>query len=261
MIADSHCHLNILKDLPAALARSRDAGVGILQTVCTKISEFEEINQIAKENDKIFCSVGVYPHNVEIEGVPSVDQLIELTKGEKVIGIGETGLDYYHKADTKELQKESFLNHIEAAQITGLPLIIHTRLAETDMLDILKTQISKKQFKGVLHCFAGSDDFARAALKLGLSISISGIVTFQKANALQSVVKNLPLDRLLVETDAPYLAPVPFRGKTNEPAFLKYTVEALAQLLNKPFEIIAAATTQNFLDLFDKIKLSTLTKI
>jgi len=255
MIVDSHCHLNepvLCKNLPAILARAKSEGVGAFQTVCTKISEFEEIKKIAEEHKEVFCSVGVYPHTVEKEGVVEVEQLVKLTQGEKVIGIGETGLDYYHKDSTKDLQKKSFLNHIEAAQLTGVPLIIHTRNAEEDMIEILKKQMDRKKFKGVLHCFTGSKEFATAGLELGLYISIPGVITFNNAKPLQEVVKDLPLNKLIVETDAPYLAPVPFRGKTNEPALIKHTVAALAKLLNKSFDEVSTATTQNFFDLFDK---------
>jgi TatD DNase family protein len=257
MIIDSHCHLNnpaLIKDLPAVLARAKYAGVEMMQTICTKLYEFEEIKKIADDNKEVFCSVGLHPQSVEEEGLIDVEHLVKLTEAKKVIGLGETGLDYYRNDNTKELQKRSFLNHIEAAQITGIPVIIHSRDADEDMIDMLKTQMNRKRFKAVLHCFTGSKQFADAALELGLYISASGIVTFKNAKPLQSVIKDLPLNRLLVETDAPYLAPDPFRGKTNEPSFVKQTVTYLASLINKPFDDIASHTTQNFLELFDKAR-------
>jgi TatD DNase family protein len=259
MIIDSHCHLNEpffpKEDLPAILTRAKEAGVEILQTVCTRISEFEKIKRIAEENKEVFCSIGNHPCYLEDEGVVAVKRLVELTQEKKVIAIGETGLDYYHKDNTRELQKKSFLNHIEAAQLTELPLIIHTRNAEEDMADILKQQMAKKKFKGVLHCFTGSKSFALLGLELGLYVSIPGVITFKNAKSLQEVVKNLPLNRLLVETDSPYLAPTPLRGKPNEPALIKYTVASLAKLLNKSFDEVAKATSQNFLKLFDKTRI------
>ncbi|NRA73751.1 MAG: TatD family hydrolase [Rickettsiales bacterium] len=255
MIVDSHCHLNspsLFENLNEVLDRAKDADVKIMQTICTKISEFEEIKKIAEENNEVFCSVGVHPNYIEKEEIVTVEKLVELTKNKKVIGLGETGLDYYHDHSKKELQKKSFLNHIEAAQITGIPLIIHAREVEKDMSEILTQQMAKKKFKAVLHCFTGSKKFAETALELGIYISISGIITFKNAKELQSTVQSLPLNRLLVETDAPYLAPVPFRGKTNEPAFTKFTVTALANLLNKTFNEVAKATTENFFAVFDK---------
>lgn len=208
--------------------------------------------KIAQENDNIFCSVGVHPNYVAEEKIVTTEELVNCCKNSKTIGLGETGLDYYREKNAVSLQKQSFLNHIKASQITGIPVIIHARDAEEDILEILMQEMAKKKFKAVLHCFTGSQKFAHSALELGLYISISGIITFKNARDLHKTVQNLPLDRLLVETDAPYLAPVPFRGKTNEPSFTRYTVEALAKLLNKSFQEIAQATTNNFLTLFDK---------
>ena len=261
IIVDSHCHLNspqLFKDLSSVIARAKEANVKIMQTVCTKISEFEEIKKIVKKHEEIFCSVGVHPNNVKEEGIIEIEELVQLTQGKKVIGLGETGLDYYHADDAKELQKQSFINHIKTAQTTNIPLIIHSRNAEEDMAKILKDQMAKKKFKAVLHCFTGSKEFANFALELGLYISLSGIITFTNAKTLQSVVKDLPLNKLLVETDAPYLAPTPFRGKINEPAFTKYTVEALATLLNKPFDDVAKTTTDNFFSLFEKSSITNI---
>jgi TatD DNase family protein len=241
-----------MKNLPEIFARARENRIGLMQTICTKLSDFEEIQRIASENKEVFCSVGLHPEHVGEEGIIDVETLANLTKGEKVIGLGETGLDYYRGSNTKELQRKSFLNHIEAAQITGIPVIIHSRDAEEDMIEILKDQMARKKFKAVLHCFTGSKAFAKEALELGLYISASGIVTFKNAKPLQEIFKEIPLNRLLVETDAPYLAPDPFRGKANEPAFVKNTVDFLAKLLDRSFDSIAESTTKNFLALFDK---------
>jgi TatD DNase family protein len=255
MLVDSHCHLNfpsLTGNLPEVLARANKAGLELMQTICTKLSEFEEIKKIADEHKDVFCSVGVHPQNVKEEGVVEVAHLVKLTLGNKVIGIGETGLDYYRSDEVKELQKQSFINHIKAAQLTGLPVIIHSRNADEDMLQILKDQMARKKFKAVLHCFTGSKAFADSALELGIYISASGIVTFKNAKPLQEVFKNVPLNRLLIETDAPYLAPGPLRGRTNEPAFIKHIAQFLVRLLGISFDDLARYTTQNFFELFSK---------
>ncbi len=254
MLVDSHCHLNSkgLMHLPDIIFRAKEAGISTMQTICTKLSEFEEIKKISDEYKEVFCSVGVHPDHVKEEGIVDVEHLINLTQGEKVIGIGETGLDYYRGNDSKELQKQSFINHIKAAQSTGLPVIIHSRDADEDMLQILKEQMTIKKFKAVLHCFTGSKKFADAALDLGVYISASGIVTFKNAKDLQEVFKNIPLNRLLIETDAPYLAPDPCRGKINEPSFVQHTAIFLAKLLNISFDELSKTTTKNFFDLFSK---------
>jgi TatD DNase family protein len=205
---------------------------------------------IADSYPQVFASVGVHPNHVTQYTLPEVGTLVELAEHKKVIGLGETGLDYYRGSHVAELQKKSFLNHIDASRVTGLPVIIHARDAEADLADILQTEMRRKKFKALLHCFTGTAELAKLALELGLYISISGIVTFKNAKPLQAIVQSLPLDRLLVETDAPYLAPTPWRGQSNEPAFLKYTVDFLGQLLDKTGDEIAAATTQNFMTLF-----------
>jgi TatD DNase family protein len=253
MIVDSHCHLNMLPmkgDVPAVLERAQASGIELLQTICTSLEEFEEVVNIADTYPQVFASVGVHPNHVTQSTVPEVDMLVKLAGHKKVIGLGETGLDYYRGLETAEFQKKSFLNHIEASRITGLPVIIHAREAEADIADILKAEMRRAKFKALLHCFTGSSSLAELALELGLYISISGIVTFKNAKPLQEIVKSLPLARLLVETDSPYLAPVPFRGKSNEPALLKHTVNFIGQLLDKTSDEIAAVTTQNFMKLF-----------
>lgn len=253
-IVDSHCHLDLIRgkglDIGDVLKEARDNNVKALQTICTKISEFPKILEIANLDSNIYASVGIHPNNVGDEPFAASDEIVKLTKHEKVIGIGETGLDYYYEHSPKELQKKSFLEHIKASQETGLPTIIHTRNAESDTADILESQMKSKTFPALLHCFTSSRKLAFAALDLGLYISISGIVTFKNAKELQEVVRDIPLDRLLVETDAPYLAPVPHRGKINQPAYTRYVVDFIAELKGITPEEAVHATTNNFYKLF-----------
>jgi TatD DNase family protein len=254
-IVDSHCHLNfkpLFSDLDKVLERAAAAEVKLMQNICTKISEFEEIRLIAERHDNVFCSVGVHPHEAEKEGAIEVKDLASLSNHPKVIGIGETGLDYYYEHSDRKFQKTSFITHVNVSRETLLPLIIHNRNSDKDMIDILRTEMKAGEFKGVLHCFSSTEELAKAALDLGLYISMSGIVTFKNARKLRNIVKNIPLDRLLVETDSPYLAPEPMRGKKNEPSFALYIVKYLANLLGETPEKIAETTTQNFFRLFGK---------
>lgn len=258
MLVDSHCHLNFpdFNDRVDEVVKNANAnGVQYMQTICTKTSEFPAILDIATKYKNIWCSVGVHPNNVEDEPLAPSEKLIELAKNDKVIGIGETGLDYYYEHSPRELQQQSFKNHIIASQETGLPVIVHTRSADDDTIDILQEHMAKKPFPGLIHCFSTSAKLAYAAIEMGMYISISGIVTFKKATELQDIVKELPLERLLVETDAPYLAPVPFRGKTNEPAYTKHTAEFIADLKGISYEEVAKVTTDNFFNLFKKAKI------
>lgn len=253
MIIDSHCHLNyeaLSSQLDEVLARAKAADVLMLQTICTKLSDVPVIKQIAEKYENIFCSIGVHPHEVEKEGIPSVDQLLELAKHKKVIGLGETGLDYYYEHSKRDLQIQSFINHIKASQLTQLPIIVHTRDADDDTCRILADEMQKAPFPGLIHCFSTTKKLADTAIELGMYISISGIITFKSASELRDIVKTLPLNRLLVETDSPYLAPIPMRGKSNEPAFIKYTVECLAELFEVSPSYIADVTTKNFIKLF-----------
>lgn len=255
LIVDSHCHLNfevLHKELDAVVERAHKANVKVMQTVCTKVSEFEKIKAIAERYENIYCSAGVHPNDVATEGVISVEDLFNLTLHKKVIGLGETGLDYHYEYSNRKIQRESFLNHIEVARKSELPLIIHNRNSDEDMIEILKHEMKRGQFKALLHCFSSSSQLAKEALDLGLYVSISGIVTFKNATALRDIVKNLPLDRLLIETDAPYLAPEPMRGRPNEPSFLKYTLVYLADFLGKTPGELAKITTENFYRLFSK---------
>lgn len=254
-IVDSHCHLDfdVFKDdLPEVLARAKEAGVEVMQTICTRVSKFEQVKKIALEHDNIYCSVGIHPNEVENEKAITAGDLIDHAKHPKVIGFGETGLDYYREQSDHKLQIRSFREHIKAARITNIPLIIHTRSADADTISLISDEMKLGKFTGLIHCFTAGADLANAMLELGLYISISGIVTFSNAKELQQVVKTLPLERLLVETDAPYLAPAPNRGKQNEPAFTRFTVEFLANLFGKTPEYVAAVTTENFYNLFTK---------
>lgn len=256
-IVDSHCHLDFddfSNDLDEVIGRARAAGVSVMQTICTKLSRFEKIHQLAMRYQDIYCSVGVHPNEVIVDGVPAVARLLECANLPKVIGLGETGLDYYRGIADRDLQIESFVNHIKVAQQTSLPLIIHMRDAEEDMLELLTKHMQEQKFAGLIHCFTASKEFAERVLALDMYISISGIVTFNNAKALQATVRELPLDRLLVETDAPYLAPVPHRGRRNEPSYTRNTVEFLARLFERSVEEISETTTANFYRLFAKAK-------
>ncbi|MFN7038453.1 MAG: TatD family hydrolase [Alphaproteobacteria bacterium] len=256
MLVDSHCHLNFpefKKDFASILKNAEEADIRIMQNICTKISEFNEILTTSNQYSNIYCSVGIHPHEVENEPIISAAEIIKYTKNDKVIGIGETGLDFYYENSKKELQIESFTNHINAARETGLPLIIHTRSAEEETLRILTEELKKGKFSAVIHCFTGTEEFAKEMLELGFYISISGIVTFKNAIDLQNTVAKLPLDRILIETDAPYLAPIPYRGKCNEPSYLKSTAEFIANLKMISLEELAKKTTENFLRLFNKV--------
>lgn len=256
LIVDSHCHLNFpdfAEDFDAVVASARLSGVGVMQTICTRMSEFDTIHAIAMGHEGIYCSVGVHPCNVGEAEVVSVAELVAKAQNPKVIGLGETGLDYYHdKGDSKDKQKVSFRNHIEASRQTGLPVIVHTRDAEEDTVAILKEETAKGAFPFLIHCFTGTAWLAEQVLPLGGSISLSGILTFKNAKEIQAVAKELPLEKVLVETDAPYLAPMPYRGKRNEPAYTRHTCEYLAQLKGISLEAAAAQTTDNFFTLFNK---------
>jgi TatD DNase family protein len=256
LLVDSHCHLDfkpMFEDMSGTLARARAAGVGTLLTIGTKLREFAKVRAIAEANDNVFCSVGVHPHEAENEETDS-KSLIELTKHPKVVGIGETGLDYYYDRSPRARQKENFRAHIKAASETGLPLIVHTRDADADMAEMLAEAKAAGPLKGVLHCFSSSRQLAEKAVELGFYISISGIVTFKNAEDLRQTIKVLPLERLLVETDSPYLAPVPMRGKSCEPAYVMHTAAKVAELKGIGPEQLALVTSANFFALFDRAR-------
>lgn len=255
MLVDSHCHLNFpdfRDDLDAVVGRARESGVKVMQTICTGMEEFDEVHAIAQKHENIYCSVGVHPNESGKTPVVPAAALVEKTKSAKVIGIGETGLDYHYPDTDKPSQTASFLAHIEAARQTGLPLIVHSRDADDDMAKMLSDEMARGKFKGLLHCFSSSKALADKAVELGFYISLSGIITFKNSGAVRDAIKDVPMDRLLVETDAPYLAPVPYRGKRNEPSFTVHTNKALADVKGVSEEACARATTENFFRLFDK---------
>jgi TatD DNase family protein len=255
MLIDSHCHLNyagLAENQPAVLERARAAGVGLMLNISTRSSEWDAVIGTAEREDDVMASVGIHPH--EADQHPEIDTrtLVEKARHPKVVGIGETGLDYYYDHSDRAWQRQSFRAHIDAARETQLPLIVHTRDAEDDTYAILAEEMGKGAFPALIHCFTGTGPFADRMLALGLTISISGIVTFKNARDLQQVAKSIPLDRLLVETDSPFLAPVPHRGQTCEPAFVADTARFLADLREEPLETLAEATSANFHRLFAK---------
>ena len=259
MLIDSHCHLDfpeLTSDESGVLARARTAGVGGMLTIGTRLDQFERVRAIAERHDNVWCSVGVHPHEAKEEGQRTPDRLIEATRHPKVVGIGETGLDFYYEHSPREEQAESFRAHMAASRATGLPLIVHTRNADAETGDMLEEEHRKGAFPGLIHCFSSGRAVAERALALGLYISISGIVTFKAAEELRAIVRDVPLDRLLVETDAPYLAPIPKRGKTNEPAFVAHTAAKVAELKGVSLAELEAATTDNFFRLFTKAERS-----
>ncbi|WP_067106582.1 TatD family hydrolase [Sphingopyxis granuli] len=255
MLVDSHCHLNykgLAERQGEALARARAGGVTAMLNIATRESEWDAVLAVAEANADVWASVGIHPHDAD--GHPDVDtaKLVKRAAHPRVIGIGETGLDYYYDKSDRGRQRDSFRRHIHAAQQSGLPIIVHTREAEADTLALLGEEMGRAPYAGVIHCFTASDDFARGALDLGLYISISGIVTFRNAADLQATARWLPQERLLVETDAPFLAPVPHRGKPGEPAFVADTLAFLAELRGEDRDALAAATSENFYRLFNK---------
>lgn len=255
MLTDSHCHLNykgLVDEQAAVLDRARAAGVSAMLNISTRASEWDEVIGVAEREPDVWASVGIHPHEADTHPDVGVGTLVERASHERVIGIGESGLDFYYDRSDRDRQKASFRSHIVAARETGLPIIVHTRDAEEDTHRILEEEMGKGAFSGVIHCFTASEDFARKALELGLYISISGIVTFKNAKDLQATAARVPADRLLIETDAPFLAPVPHRGRPCEPAFVADTARFLAELRGVPVEELAEQTSSNFKTLFSK---------
>jgi len=251
MFVDSHCHLSfpeLAQQLPEVLQRMRDNDVIAALNVCTTLAEFPAVVQVAEQQDNICASVGVHPDYENTEE-PSVERLVDLARHPKVVAIGETGLDYFRLTEPLEWQRERFRVHIRASRTSGKPLIIHTRASSVDTIRIMKEEGADK-VGGVMHCFTESIEVAKAAMDMGFYISFSGIVTFKSARELQEVARAVPVDRLLVETDSPYLAPVPFRGKTNEPAFVPKVAAKIAELKGLDLAEVAAASTENFYSLF-----------
>jgi TatD DNase family protein len=256
VLIDSHCHLNykgLIEDQVNVLERSRAAGVGLMLNIATRESEWDSVLDTAIREPDVWATVGIHPH--EADEHPHVDtaKLVERAAHPRVVGIGETGLDYYYDHSDRERQQRSFRAHIAACRQTGLPLIVHTRDAEDDTLAIMREEMEQGAYSGVIHCFTASGAFADAAMALGFYISISGIVTFKSAKDLQETAARLPLDRLLIETDSPFLAPVPHRGKPCEPAYVADTARFLAALRGESVEELAAATSANFRTLFLKV--------
>jgi len=251
MFVDSHCHLSfpeLAQQLPDVLARMRENRVIAALNICTTLEEFSAVVAVAEQQNHICASVGVHPDYEDIEE-PSVERLVGLAKHAKVVAIGETGLDYFRLKEPLEWQRERFRIHIRAARASGKPLIIHTRAASHDTLRIMEEE-GAAEVGGVMHCFTESLEVAQAAIKLGFYISFSGIVTFKSARDLQEVARQVPLNRLLIETDSPYLAPVPYRGKTNEPGYVPKVAEKVAELKGVDVGQVAGSSTQNFFDLF-----------
>ncbi|MCW8915556.1 MAG: TatD family hydrolase [Magnetovibrio sp.] len=259
MLIDSHCHLDYpeFSDIAETNRRAREAGVDAMLTIGTSIDKFPGVLAVAESQDNIWATVGVHPHSAGKGEMVTLDWLLEHAKHPKVVGFGETGLDYFYEHSPRDAQKQVFRTHIEASRQLQMPLIVHTRDAEDDTLAILTEEMEKGAFPGLIHCFSASADFAKAAVNLGLYISISGIITFKKAENVREAVLDVPLDRLLVETDAPYLAPIPHRGQPNEPAYTRFTAEKLAEVKGVSFEELAEATTNNFFKLFTKTERPT----
>lgn len=258
MLIDSHCHLEykgLVEDQIGVLTRARQAGVGQFLNISTKQSEWEQVVGTAMREDDVWASVGIHPHEADAHEDLGAGILLKATENSRVIAIGETGLDYYYDHSDREVQQELFRMHIGVARETQLPLIIHTRDAEADTLAILQDEQGKGAFPALIHCFTASADFGAKVLKMGLTISLSGIVTFKNANDLQEVAKTIPQERLLVETDSPFLSPVPHRGNPCEPAFVANTAQFLADLRGEEFGDLAAYTSANFAKLFSKAKL------
>ena len=255
MFVDSHCHLNykgLVENQANILARARDSGVSAMLNISTREREWDDVIGLAEQEKDVWASVGIHPHEADQHVGMDCAKLVAKSAHPRVIAIGETGLDYYYDKSDRAQQCTGFREHIKASRETGLPIIIHTRDAEADTATILTEEMREGAFTGVIHCFTASADFARIALDLGLYISLSGIVTFKNAQDLQDVAKWLPADRLLVETDAPFLAPIPHRGKTGEPAFVADTARFVALLRDVPPETLARQTSDNFYDLFTK---------
>ena len=255
MFTDSHCHLNykgLVEEQQAVLERARAAGVEAMLNISTRQSEWDEVIGLAERESDVWASVGIHPHEADAHPDVQTANLVERAAHPRVVGIGESGLDFYYDHSDRDRQRASFRAHIAAARETGLPIIVHTRDAEADTHAILAEEMGKGAFSGVIHCFTASQDFAEKALGLGLFISISGIVTFKNAKDLQESAKAVPADRLLIETDAPFLAPVPHRGRPWEPAFVADTARFLAALRAEPVEALAERTGANFRTLFGK---------
>jgi TatD DNase family protein len=256
MLVDSHCHLDFpdfADDLDAIVARAEAAGIGRIVTISTRVRRLGALLAIAERFPNVYCSVGTHPHQADEEdGIPA-DELIALTKHQKVVALGEAGLDYFYQHGSREAQERGFRAHIAAARATGLPLVIHTREADIDCGRILDEEMARGSFRAVLHCYKGGRELAMKAIAHGLSISFTGILTFKNSQAIRDIAAELPADRIMVETDAPYLAPGKYRGKRNEPSFVAETARVLAETRGVTLEEISRQTTENFFRLFSKV--------
>ncbi len=256
MLVDSHCHLDFPDfdaDRDAVVARAREAGVDTMVTISTRVAKFAGLKAIAGRYERIYCSIGTHPHNAADEPDVTADDLARIADDPAVVAIGEAGLDYHYDNSPREAQREGFLRHIAAARMTQLPLVIHAREADADVAEILTDEMGKGAFPAILHCFSSGRDLAMTGVALGLTVSFSGILTFKRSDELRAIAADIPLDRLLVETDAPYLAPPPHRGRRNEPSYVVETAKVLAEAKGLSYEALAQATSDNFFKLFNKV--------
>jgi TatD DNase family protein len=256
ILVDSHCHLDFpdfAEERDVVVERAKAAGIGMMVTISTRVRRFESVLAVAEAYDNVFCSVGTHPHNAGEETDVTTEELVQLSAHPKVVAIGEAGLDYFYDRSPRDVQAAVFRRHVTAARETGLPLVIHSRDADADMEAILRDERGKGAFPFILHCFSSGEALARAGVELGGYVSFSGILTFKKSEELREIAKSVPRDHLLVETDAPYLAPVPFRGKRNEPAYVAHTAAVLAETIGMSTEGVAALTTENFFRCFSKV--------
>ena len=256
MLVDSHCHLDFpdfSAEIDTVVARARAAGIGRIVTISTRMKKHAQVLAIAERFPEIFCSVGTHPHNAHDELDIDAKTLVEFTRHPKIVAIGEAGLDYHYNNSPRAAQAASFRQHIAAARVTALPLVIHSRDCDTDMAQILREESGKGAFPAVLHCFTGGRDLALTAIELGHYVSFTGILTFKNSDALREIAGALPAERILVETDAPYLAPLPYRGKRNEPAYVAEIAKVLAEVRRVSPDEIAWQTTENFFRLFSKV--------
>ena len=256
MIIDSHVNLHAPQfdeDREAVIARAREAGVGLMLTICDRVSAFEAVHAVAMAHDDIWASVGTHPHEAKENPTLSADNLIELTARPKVIGIGECGLDFHYDLNPRDVQRQVFAAHIEAAQRTGLPLIVHTREADEVMGEMLETAYAQAPFRMLMHCYTSGAELARRAAALGAWFSVSGIATFKAAQDVRDIIADMPADRIMIETDCPYLAPVPMRGRRNEPAFVGHVLAELARIRGWSLAEAETRTENAFFDLFDKV--------
>jgi TatD DNase family protein len=255
MLVDSHCHLDHPEfegELDAILDRARRVGVSTMLTIGTTLASFPRVLAIAERHEDVFCTVGVHPHDAEAEADVTVDRLVQLSRHPKIVGIGECGLDFYYNRSPQHIQIATFRTHVAAARASGLPVVVHSRDADDDMTSILRAEHQAGSLRGVLHCFSSGQALAQAAVQIGFFISFSGILTFKNSEGLRRTAAALPAESLLIETDAPYLAPVPMRGRRNEPSFVAHTLAALAAARGEDEATLAETTSANFFRLFSK---------